>query len=252
MGRALAEILVESGAEIAINYRSKDETAKAVARYIENLGVDTWVYPADINKVEDVQKMKKTLSKYFGKIDVLINNAGLSPDILSSSMDGTAWNNIIAQNMNGILNCTNTFLDDLLLSEHGRIINITSMIGQKGNASLVNFAISKTGVIGLTNALANELAGKNVTVNAVTPGLSDSVFPKVILGKPWKKSVSKMPTNPYGHQEGLSRAIAFLASDESDNITGQVIGLNGGMYPLKEVKKIIEGDIYEKQRKQKK
>ncbi len=230
IGRAIAIALAEAGADVAINYRSGEEKAEEVARYIDDLGVDVWVYPADVSDMEQARQMREQISKYFGRVDILVNNAGINIDKFFTKMDEESWNKVISVNLNGVFNCTSVFIDDLIESGHGRIINITSIVGQMGNIGQVNYAASKAGVIGMTKALAKELARNNVTVNAIAPGFIETDMVAGIPEKVKEKIIAQIPLRRFGKPEEVARAVLYLASDHADYITGHVLNVNGGMY----------------------
>jgi len=230
IGRAIAIALAEAGADVAVNYRSGEEKAEEVARYIDDLGVDVWVYPADVSDMEQARQMREQINKYFGKVDILVNNAGINIDKFFTKMDEESWNKVISVNLNGVFNCTNVFIDDLIESGYGRIINITSIVGQMGNIGQVNYAASKAGVIGMTKALAKELARNNVTVNAIAPGFIETDMVAAIPEKVKEKIIAQIPLRRFGKPEEIARAVQYLASDHADYITGHVLNVNGGMY----------------------
>jgi 3-oxoacyl-(acyl-carrier-protein) reductase len=230
IGREIALALASEGADVAINYRSSDLAAEEVARWLENHGVNSWVYPADVSDYDSVMEMKQCLEKYFGEIDILVNNAGINVDKLFVKMDQEMWNRVISVNLTGVYNCTNTFIDRILESQHGRIINITSIVGQMGNIGQVNYAASKAGVIGMTKALAKELARKNVTVNAIAPGFIETDMVMGIPDKVKDKILAQIPLGRFGKPKEVARAVVYLASDEAAYITGHVLNINGGMY----------------------
>lgn len=230
IGREIAIALAQEGADVAINYRSSEIEAEEVARWVEGLGVNTWMYPADVSDMNSVTDMKQGLEKYFGKIDILVNNAGVNVDKLFVKMDQEMWNKVISVNLTGVFNCTNTFIDRILESDHGRIINITSIVGQMGNVGQVNYAASKAGIIGMTKALAKELARKNVTVNAIAPGFIETDMVKGIPDKIKEKILTQIPKGRFGRPDEVGRAVVYLASDDADYITGHVLNVNGGMY----------------------
>ena len=230
IGRAIALCLAEAGADVAINYRSSEENAELLARRIDDLGVRTWTYPADVSDGEQTRAMQRQISRYFGRVDVLVNNAGINIDRFFSKMDGASWEKVMDVNLNGVYNCTTAFLDDVLHSPHGRIINITSIVGQMGNIGQVNYAASKAGVIGMTKALARELARSNVTVNAVAPGFIET---DMVAGMPKEvrdKVIAQIPLKRLGRPEEVAKAVEFLASDDASYITGHVLSINGGLY----------------------
>jgi 3-oxoacyl-[acyl-carrier protein] reductase len=230
IGREIAIALAKEGADVAINYRSSEIEAEEVAGWLEDFGINTWMYPADVSDMNSVKEMKSCLEKYFGGIDILVNNAGINVDKLFVKMDQRMWDRVISVNLTGVFNCTNTFIDSILESEHGRIINITSIVGQMGNIGQVNYAASKAGIIGMTKALAKELARKNVTVNAIAPGFIETDMVKGIPDKIKDKILIQIPKGRFGKPEEVGRAVVYLASDDADYITGHVLNINGGMY----------------------
>lgn len=230
IGREIAIALASEGADVAINYRSSEVEAEEVAMWLEDLGVNTWVYPADVSDMNSVQEMKNCLEKYFGAIDILVNNAGINVDKLFVKMDQEMWNKVISVNLTGVFNCTNTFINRILESEHGRIINITSIVGQMGNVGQVNYAASKAGIIGMTKALAREMARKNVTVNAIAPGFIETAMVKGIPDKIKEKILSQIPLGRFGQPSEVAKAVVYLSSDDAAYITGHVLNINGGMY----------------------
>jgi 3-oxoacyl-[acyl-carrier protein] reductase len=230
IGREIALGLASEGADVAINYRSSEVEAEEVARWLEGLGVNTWVYPADVSDKDSVIEMKQCLQKYFGDIDILVNNAGINVDKLFVKMDHEMWDKVISVNLTGVFNCTNSFIDKILESDHGRIINITSIVGQMGNVGQVNYAASKAGIIGMTKALAKELARKNVTVNAIAPGFIETDMVRGIPDKIKDKILTQIPLGRFGRPEEVAKAVVYLASDDAAYMTGHVLNLNGGMY----------------------
>ncbi|MCK4717948.1 MAG: 3-oxoacyl-[acyl-carrier-protein] reductase [Thermoplasmata archaeon] len=230
IGRAIVEALAEAGADVAVNYRSSEEKAEMVAMGAEAIGADTWTYRADISHIGEVEEMRAVVEKYFGKIDILVNNAGINVDMLFKKMDQESWNKVIQVNLNGVFNCTSTFLDHLMESEHGRIINITSIVGQMGNIGQANYAASKAGVIGMTKSLAKELARNKITVNAIAPGFIETDMVSGIPDKVKEKILAQIPLRRFGMPEEIGKAVAFLTSDDASYITGHVLNINGGMY----------------------
>jgi 3-oxoacyl-(acyl-carrier-protein) reductase len=230
IGRAIATALARAGADVAINYRSREEPAENAAMNAEAMGSNTWTYRADISNHNEVKEMRKIVEKHFGKIDILVNNAGINVDTLFNKMDHESWNKVIGVNLNGVFNCTSTFLDHLENSEHGRIINITSIVGQTGNIGQANYAASKAGIIGITKSLAKELARNNITVNAVAPGFIETDMVKGIPEKVKVKILSQIPLRRFGMPEEIAKVVVFLASDDAGYITGHVLNVNGGMY----------------------
>ena len=230
IGREIAIALASEGADVAINYRSSEVEAEEVARWLEDLGVNTWVYPADVSDMGSVKEMKRCLEKYFGGIDILVNNAGINVDKLFTKMDHEMWDKVISVNLTGVFNCTNAFIDRILESQYGRIINITSIVGQTGNIGQVNYAASKAGIIGMTKALARELARKEVTVNAIAPGFIETDMVRAIPDKVKEKVLAQIPLGRFGRPGEVAKAVVYLASDDAAYMTGHVLNINGGMY----------------------
>lgn len=230
IGKEIALALAQAGANVAINYRRSEEGAAEVAKKIEELGVSTWIYPADISDYNETLKMKQQIEKYFGKIDILVNNAGVNVDKLFIKMDQEAWNKVISVNLNGVFNCCNIFKDDLIESKQGRIVNITSIVGQMGNIGQVNYAASKAGIIGLTKALAKEFARNEITVNAVAPGFIETDMLAGVPDNVKEKIITQIPARRFGRPDEVAKAVTYLASNEAAYITGHVLSINGGMY----------------------
>jgi 3-oxoacyl-[acyl-carrier protein] reductase len=230
IGKEIAYALASEGADVAINYRSSEMEAEEVARWLEGLGVNTWVYPADVSDLASIKEMKRCVDKYFGGIDILVNNAGVNVDKMFVKMDEKMWDRVISVNLTGVYNCTNTFIDRIMESQCGRIINITSIVGQTGNIGQVNYAASKAGIIGMTKALAREMARKKVTVNAIAPGFIETDMVMGIPDKVKEKILSQIPLSRFGRPQEVAKAVVYLASDDAAYITGHVLNVNGGMY----------------------
>jgi len=204
--------------------------AEIVAMKAESLGCNAWTYKADIGSLKEVQEMKAVIEKHFGKIDILVNNAGINIDKLFKKMDQDSWNRVIQVNLTGVFNCTSTFLDHITQSKHGRIINITSIVGQMGNIGQANYAASKAGIIGMTKTLARELARNKITVNAVAPGFVETEMVRGIPDNVKEKVLAQIPLGRFGAPEEIAKAVTYLASDDGAYITGHVLSINGGMY----------------------
>jgi len=230
IGRAIAIEMAHQGASVAVNYLSSEKDAEEVARSIEDSGVETWLYPADISDMEQTKKMADQIHKYFGKIDILVNNAGINVDKMFHRMDPDQWNRVISVNLNGVFNCVHVFLDDLVESGSGRIINITSIVGQMGNIGQANYAASKAGIIGMTKSLAKEMARKKITVNAVAPGFIATDMVAGIPDPVKEKILAQIPMGRFGEPEEIGKSVVYLASPDAAYITGHVLAINGGMY----------------------
>lgn len=230
IGKEIARALAEEGADVVINYRSSDDDADRIAVEIESLGKNTWVYCADVGDTHQVKRMRESVETHVGNVDILVNNAGINRDGLFSKMDEDAWTEVISVNLNGVFNCTRVFLDHLKQSKRPRIVNISSIVGQMGNIGQANYAASKAGLIGLTKTLAKELARDGITVNAVSPGFIETDMLSGVPQKVREKIIANIPLGRFGLPREIARAVAYLASEDADYITGHVLNINGGMY----------------------
>jgi len=230
IGREIARSFAKEGADVAVNFNTSEAEADRIATEMESLGTNTWVYPADCSDLTQVKAMKASVEKHLGKIDILVNNAGINIDKMFVKMSAEDWSRVISVNLTGFFNTTHVFIDHILASKQGRIINITSIVGQMGNIGQVNYASSKAGIIGMTKALAREMARKNVTVNAIAPGFIDTDMVRGIPQAAKDKVLASIPMNRFGQPREIASAAIFLASKEAAYITGHVMNVNGGMY----------------------
>ena len=230
IGREIARRFAMEGADVAVNFNTSETEADRIATEMESLGTRTWVYPADTSDLEQVKAMKASVEKHLGKIDILVNNAGINIDKMFVKMNENDWNKVISVNLTGFFNTTHVFIDHILASKQGRIINITSIVGQMGNIGQVNYAASKSGIIGMTKALAREMARKNITVNAIAPGFIETDMVRGIPKAVQEKVLLGIPMNRFGQPSEIASAAIFLASKEAAYITGHVMNVNGGMY----------------------
>lgn len=232
IGRRIALELAAEGADIVLNdLSSKKEKADKVAQYIEShLDRDTWIVEADVSDIEDVKRARDQIEDNFGEIDILVNNAGINRDNFFTKMDKDDWDKVLSVNLDSVFNCTHTFLDHLQDSKQGRVISISSVVGERGNIGQVNYASSKAGIIGFTKALAQELVRDDITVNAVAPGF---ICTQMVLNMPEKvknKIKKQIPMSRFGTPKEVGRTVAFLASNDASYVTGEVIRMNGGFY----------------------
>jgi len=229
IGRAIALALAEEGADVAINYVSSEPAAREVADKIRKIGRHSLLAQADVGDYPDTFRMAQDVLKEFGHLDILVNNAGISSDKTFVRMDHASWRKVLAINLDGVFNCTKVFVDQMLKQEWGRVVNITSVIGQIGNFGQANYAASKAGVAAFTKSLAKELAGKGVTVNAVAPGFIETDMVQGIPEKVRDRPLSQIPLKRFGKAEEVGRAVIYLVSSDGDYITGEELSLNGGL-----------------------
>jgi 3-oxoacyl-[acyl-carrier protein] reductase len=229
IGRAIAVRLANEGARVACVSRS-EENAKRTADELNNArGDSAKPYAVDVADHEAVQKVGTQILEDFGKIDMLINNAGVTRDGLAMRMSVEDWDTVINTNLRGAFNFTQPIIRAMIKQRSGRIINITSVIGLIGNAGQTNYAASKAGLIGFTKSLARELASRNITVNAVAPGFITTDLTSGLSDEIRKRIQAQIPLGKTGVPEDIANAVAFLASAEASYITGQVICVDGGM-----------------------
>lgn len=231
IGKAIAIKYASLGCNIVINYRSeKDEVnAYELSEEIGKLGVDTLIVKANVADFEEAKNIVEKTKEKFGKVDILVNNAGITKDNLILRMNESDFDSVINVNLKGSFNCLKAVTPIMLKQKHGKIINMASVVGVIGNPGQVNYCASKAGVIGMTKSLAKELGGKNINVNAIAPGFIDTDMTKVLSEDQKKNILSQVPLKRLGLVSDVANVAAFLASEDSDYITGQVIHVDGGM-----------------------
>lgn len=228
IGRACALALAEGGASIALAARNQEKLAQ-VAQEIESKGGRAATFRMDVGNEDEVKAAVKMAIERFEKIDILINNAGVTKDTLLMRMKRTDWDSVIQTNLSGAFLCTQAVVGPMLKQRWGRIVNITSVFGQTGQAGQANYAASKAGLIGFTMAMARELASRSITVNAVAPGYIQTAMTEG-LSDDLKAKVNEMiPLGRAGSDMDVAYAVRFLASEEAGYITGHVLKVNGGM-----------------------
>jgi 3-oxoacyl-[acyl-carrier protein] reductase len=228
IGKGICLQLAKEKACIIVNYSSDENMAAQVVSEIEDMGQKAMMYKADVSSFDQVCKMIDDVINEFGKIDVLVNNAGVTKDALILRMKEKDWDRVIDINLKGIFNTSKACAKYMIKQKQGKIINISSIVGIYGNAGQVNYAASKAGILGFTKSLAKELGSRGITVNAVAPGFIKTDMTTLLLEK-GMDIASKIPLKRLGSPQDVANLVAFLASEKADYITGQIIAIDGGM-----------------------
>jgi 3-oxoacyl-[acyl-carrier protein] reductase len=229
IGRATAVALAESGAKVAVAARSTEKLATLVTE-IESAGGEALAVPMDVADAAQIKTGFQQVLAKFGKLDILVNNAAITRDTLALRMKVEDWDAVLRTNLTGAHLCIQQALGAMLKQRSGRIINISSVVAQTGNAGQANYVASKAGLIGLTRAIAVEVASRSITVNAVAPGFVESPMTDPLSQEIKDKMKSMIPLGRFGLDRDVAAAVVFLSSDEAAYITGQVLDVNGGMY----------------------
>lgn len=219
----------KNGYDIAINYRKENEELENTKKEIESLNVKCLAVQGDVSKYEDCQRFIKEIIDHFGKIDVLVNNAGITKDTLLARMKKEDFEAVINVNLTGTFNVTQNAIGYMMKARFGRIINISSVVGISGNAGQTNYSASKAGIIGFTKSLAKEVASRNILVNAVAPGFIATDMTDVLKEEIKEDIAKSIPLKRMGTAQDVANVVKFLASEDSSYITGQVINIDGGM-----------------------
>jgi 3-oxoacyl-[acyl-carrier protein] reductase len=229
IGRACAKLLAESGYRVILASRSLDKLQE-IAREISEAGGHADAIAIDMESQESIANAIATAGKEFGRIDILINNAGITKDGLAVRMKPADWERVLATNLSGAFYAIQQVLPAMMRERWGRIVNVSSVVGEMGNAGQANYVASKAGLIGLTKSLAHEVGSRNITVNAVAPGFIETNMTQVLSQELRDKMVANTPLRRIGVPEDVAHAIKFLVSDEASFITGHVLDVNGGIY----------------------
>ncbi len=229
IGKAIALQFAEYGAKVVINYRSSLAQVEELITTITNAGGEAIAIQADISKEEEAKKLMQEAVVAFGRLDILINNAGITKDNLLVKMSEAEFDSVIDINLKGTFFCMKHASAIMLKQRAGKMINISSVVGIKGNIGQANYAASKAGIIGMTKTAARELASRGITVNAVAPGFIESDMTEQLSEKIKEATLANIPLKRYGNPAEVAKTVGFLASDAAAYITGQVICVDGGM-----------------------
>ncbi len=229
IGRAIALTLAREGYDVAVNYNGSREKARQVCREIESLGRKAVAVKADVSDFARVENMVSLVVETFGRIDVLVNNSGITKDGLMMRMKEEDFDSVININLKGTFNCTKAVSKIMMKQRSGSIINMSSVIGLVGNIGQANYAASKAGILGLTKASAKELASRNIRVNAIAPGFIQSDMTDVLSDELKAGILNNIAMKKFGTAQDVADMAAFLAGDKSRYITGQVFNVDGGM-----------------------
>ena len=229
IGKAIAIRLANAGFDIALNYRKENDDLTNTKSEIEKAGVDCLPVQGDISSFEDCERIAKEIFDKFGKIDVLVNNAGITKDMLLMRMKPEDFLSVVDVNLIGTFNMTRNVVPYMVKARSGKIVNISSVVGLVGNAGQSNYSASKAGIIGLTKSVARELGGRGINVNAIAPGFIQTDMTEVLSDKVKESMEASIPLKKLGNPEDVANLALFLGSNLSDYITGQVIAVDGGM-----------------------
>lgn len=229
IGKAIALELADNNFNIVINYKTESSALEELKSKIEDKGVKCLLVQGDISNFEDTERMTKSILETFGRIDVLVNNAGITKDGLIMRMKKEDFTSVIDVNLVGTFNVTKNVIATMVKQREGRIVNLSSVVGISGNAGQTNYSASKAGVIGFTKSLAKELASRNILVNAIAPGFIQTDMTNVLSDEVKANVNSQIPLKRMGKAEDIAKIVKFLTSEDSSYITGQVINVDGGL-----------------------
>ncbi|MFJ7667803.1 3-oxoacyl-[acyl-carrier-protein] reductase [Lysinibacillus sp. NPDC097195] len=229
IGRAIALKLAEEGAKVIVNYSGSQAKAEEVVAAIQANGGEALAVQASVSKTEEVSALMDAAVKTFGSLDILVNNAGITRDNLLMRMKEDEWDDVLDTNLKGVFLCTKAVTRQMMKQRAGRIINISSIVGVAGNAGQANYVAAKAGVIGLTKTTAKELASRNILVNAIAPGFIETEMTEQLPEDIKQGMLTQIPLAKLGQPEDIAKAVAFLASDDANYMTGQTLHIDGGM-----------------------
>lgn len=230
IGREISIELASRGATVVINYANSRDAAEQTLDQIKSRGGNAFLSRFDVSDYKKVQSEIGRILEEQDNIHILVNNAGITKDGLFLRMKEEDWDSVFRTNIKGVFNCTKAVIRPMLNNRYGRIVNITSVVGDMGNAGQINYSSAKSGLIGFTKSAAKEFASRGITVNAVSPGFIETDITGVLSEKVRERYLQSIPLGRFGKPEDVSKIVAFLASDYASYITGEVVRVNGGLY----------------------
>ena len=229
IGRAIAQELANAGVKIVVNYAGRSDKAEETVTLIREAGGEALAVQADVSQATEVERLLKTTVEHFGKVDILINNAGITRDFLLLRMKEADWDSVMATNLKGTYLCTKAVSKGMLKQRSGVIVNISSVVGLAGNAGQANYAAAKAGIIGFTKSIAKEFASRGIRVNAVAPGYIYTDMTETLPEGMQSDILNGIPLGRIGQPEDVAKVVKFLVSPEASYITGQTLCVDGGM-----------------------
>ena len=230
IGKSIATLFASEGAKLVLSDIDEAAVQATAAQIGKEKNVETLGVKGNVSQIADCEKLVDASLDKFSRIDILINNAGITRDNLLMRMSDDEWDSVIAVNLKGVFNCTKAAIRPMMKARKGRIVNIASVVGQMGNAGQANYSASKGGVISLTKTCAREFASRNILVNAIAPGFIRTRMTEALTEEQKKKLLELIPLGRLGEPEDIAKVALFLCSEESSYITGHVVSVNGGMY----------------------
>ena len=230
IGKSVSIELAKAGAIVIINYANSERSAKEVLNIVEESGGTGEILQFNVSDTIVVEEKIKYILEKYEKIDILVNNAGITRDSLFMRMKEQQWHEVFEVNTKGVFNCTKNVVRSMVKNQYGKIINITSVVGEMGNPGQANYSSTKSAIMGFTKSLAKELGSKNINVNAISPGFIETDITDVLPDSVKEKYKEIIPLSRFGIPEDVAKAVLFLASDDSSYITGEILKINGGLY----------------------